>query len=67
MSKNNAFMTQMRDKLETCSINSSSSEESSDYFEAYTFRPVNKEAPPVVVRGNIPQKRSLRSRTLRAN
>jgi hypothetical protein len=29
----------MRDKLETCSINSSSSKESSDYFEAYTFRP----------------------------
>jgi hypothetical protein len=32
-------MMQMRDKLETCSLNSSSSKESSDYFEAYTSRP----------------------------
>jgi hypothetical protein len=37
--KNDVFMTQMRDKLETCSINSSSSKDASDYFEANTFRP----------------------------
>jgi predicted aspartyl protease len=46
VSKNDTFMTQMRDKLETCSLNSDSSKQSSDYFEAYTFRPVNKEGTP---------------------
>jgi hypothetical protein len=33
MMKNDAFMTQMRDKLETCSLNSDSSKQSSDYFK----------------------------------
>jgi hypothetical protein len=46
MTKNDAFMTQMRDKLETCSLNSDSSEQLSDYLEAYTFRPLQKEGTP---------------------
>jgi hypothetical protein len=40
MTKNDAFMTQMRDKLETCSLNSDSSEQSPDYFEAYISKPI---------------------------
>jgi hypothetical protein len=67
MTKNDAFMTQMRDKLETCSLNSDSSEQSSDYFEAYTFRPLKKEGTPDSSGGSIRQKRSLRLKTLRAN
>jgi hypothetical protein len=46
MTKNDAFMTQMQDKLETCSLNSDSSKQSSDYLEAYTFRPLQEEGTP---------------------
>jgi hypothetical protein len=46
MTKNDAFKTQMGDKLETCSLNSDSSKQSSDYFEAYSSRLLKKEGTP---------------------
>jgi hypothetical protein len=44
---NDAFMSQMRDKLETCHLIDHSSKHSDDYFQAYTFRPTEAKSNDV--------------------
>jgi hypothetical protein len=45
--KNDAFMIQMRDKLETCSLSDNSNKQSDDYFQSYTFPPTEAKSNDV--------------------
>jgi hypothetical protein len=59
--KNDAFMSQMRDKLETCSLSDNSSKQSDDYFQSYTFPPAEQNQL-MFLRANTRQKQLLKSK-----